>query len=136
MMKNSLINKGKRLLVAVLITIWIPVGVAVAHGWMAPKEASKIQNNVPYGPESAARGKEIYLDNCAACHGDNLKGLSAEDAGLKKSSPDLPKRLSTHSDGDFFWKIQNGRGEMPSFKEDLEDKEIWDTINYIKDQTE
>lgn len=132
MTKHSLMKR--RLLIVVLITISIPVSVAVSHEWMAPKEASSIQNNTPSEPESVARGREIYLDNCAACHGADLKGLSAEAAGLKKGSPDLPKRLNTHSDGDFFWKIQNGRGEMPSFKEDLQDTEIWDVINYIKDQ--
>ena len=37
-----------------------------------------------------------------------------------------------HTDGDFFWKIQNGKGEMPSFKEDLSGNDIWNVINYIK----
>lgn len=105
---------------------------AIAHEWMAPEELSKVKNPVPFDEASATRGKEIYLDNCAACHGDDSKGLKAQDVNLVKDPPNLQKRLATHSDGDFFWKIQIGRGEMPSFKENLEKRDIWDVINWLK----
>ena len=44
----------------------------------------------------------------------------------------LVKRLINHTEGDFFWKIQNGKGKMPSFKEDLLEKQIWNIVNFIK----
>jgi len=108
----------------------------MAHSWMAPKEAAKMKNPIVMDAESARKGKEAYLDNCTACHGENLEGLKAEEAGLNIDTPNLKQRLKTHTDGDFFWKINEGRGEMPSFKDDLSDEEKWQIINYIRKEAE
>lgn len=105
---------------------------AKAHEWMAPDDKAQIKNPVSASDASLARGKELYQENCAACHGEQVKGLSAEEAGLEKKPSDLKKTIKSHSDGDFFWKIQVGRGEMPSFKNDLSDQEIWDIINFVQ----
>ena len=104
----------------------------MAHGWMAPKKAANIKNPIALNDKSTERGKEVYNQNCAACHGDNIEGLAAEAAGLEMSPPNLKKRLRTHSDGDFFWKIKEGRGDMPSFNDDLSDEQVWEVINYIR----
>jgi len=109
---------------------------AMAHEWMAPKEAADIKNSAAMDEGSKARGKEIYLQNCAACHGDNIEGLDAKEVGLEMGPPNLKKRIKTHSDGDFFWKIQEGRDDMPAFREDLSDSETWDIINYIRSEAE
>jgi mono/diheme cytochrome c family protein len=109
---------------------------AMAHGWMAPKKAANVKNPVALNDKSVERGKEVYSQNCAACHGNNIEGLEAEAAGLEMSPPNLKKRLRTHSDGDFFWKIKEGRGDMPSFNDDLSDSQIWQTINYIRSEVE
>ena len=77
-------------------------------------------------------GEEIYIDNCSSCHGDNALGLEKKDTGLLMSTPNLIKRLINHTEGDFFWKIQNGKGQMPLFKDDLSENQIWNVINYIK----
>lgn len=121
----------QRLLITIL-TILTTCTYVMAHGWMAPKQYSEMKNPYVQNAASISRGKEIFLDNCAACHGEDGLGLSAEEASLSKSPPDLLKRLATHSDGDFFWKIQEGRDEMPSFKDDIDDEAIWDVINFIK----
>ena len=107
-------------------------GNAYTHEWMAPKEFGEKKNPVQYGDMSITRGKEVYLDNCAACHGDHAEGLQAEEVSLKTGPPNLVKRLATHTDGDFFWKIQKGRGDMPSFEDDLGADEIWDVINFLR----
>ena len=69
---------------------------------------------------------------CSDCHGENAEGLKSKDTGLKKNTGNLKKLLKDHSDGDFFWKIQNGKGEMPSFVNDLKEIQIWHIINHIK----
>ena len=112
------------------------VSVSSAHEWMAPKDKGKRPNPIVSDTNSIKRGKIIYLDNCATCHGENIGGMKAEDTGLEMDSPDLKRRLLTHTDGDFFWKIQNGRGDMPAFKEDLTEEQIWDVINYIRSDSE
>ena len=109
---------------------------SMAHEWMAPPQAAKKNNPIPASQDSVHRGKDAYSMNCASCHGENLEGLEAEVMGLETNTPDLKKRLKTHSDGDFFWKIQNGKGDMPSFQENLSETQIWDVINYIRSEPE
>ncbi len=108
----------------------------IAHEWMAPKDAADIKNPIALNDTSVAKGKKSYSQNCASCHGDNLEGLSAEASGLEMASPNLKKRIKSHSDGDFFWKIQRGRGDMPSFADELSDDQTWEVINYIRSEAE
>ena len=109
---------------------------SMAHEWMAPADEGKRPNPVASDMKSLERGQIIYLENCAACHGEKIDGLKAAETGLEMDSPNLKKRLLTHTDGDFFWKIQNGRGDMPSFKEDFTEEQTWDVINYIRKKAE
>ena len=122
--------------VSALFLIGLAKIQVMAHSWMAPKEAAEIKNPIVLDAESARKGKEAYLDLCAACHGDNLEGLKDEEAGLDIDTPNLKQRLKTHTDGDFFWKINEGRGEMPSFKDELSDDEKWQIIYYIRQEAE
>ncbi len=107
---------------------------ATAHEWMAPREMAEIENPLPATPEIIKQGKGIYQQECSYCHGENLAGLSGEITGLTKPTPNLKERLKTHSDGDFFWKIQNGKGDMPSFKDDLNDEEIWSILQFTRSE--
>jgi len=39
-------------------------------------------------------------------------------------------------DGDGAWKIAEGRGALPSWKERLADEHIWDLVNFIQSLAE
>ena len=131
---------GKTVAAAVLASVIIfsfqTATQSWAHGWMAPKEAARLQNPVTPDEDSLWSGKMAYQENCAACHGDSLQGLKALETGLGMDTPNLKERLKSHSDGDFFWKINEGRGEMPSFKDELSDEQKWQIINYIRKEAE
>lgn len=103
-----------------------------AHSWMAPGDAAKRKNPVPITNESVAEGQAMFAELCASCHGVKASGVSKTESGLSMDTPNLPKRLNTHTDGDFHWKILNGKGDMPSFKEELSEKETWDIVNFIR----
>ncbi len=103
-----------------------------AHQWIAPQKASKMKNPISYSETSVEQGKVIYSKNCVKCHGVNAGGLSPKLTGLKKWTSNLILGLKNHTDGDFFWKIQNGKGAMPSFRNELSDEDIWNLINFIK----
>lgn len=122
--------------VVLFILVFGGTGGSMAHEWMAPEDEGKRPNPVASDMKSLERGKIIYLENCAACHGEKIDGLKAAETELDTDSPNLKKRLLTHTDGDFFWKIQNGRGDMPSFKEDFTEEQTWDVINYIRKKAE
>jgi len=102
-----------------------------AHGWNL--NPADIQSNpLKPSPEIIDLGKEVYDNFCLHCHGENATGITEEKEILATDPPNLKKRITMHSDGDAFWKIQHGKNDMPSFKEDLKDKEIWSVILYIK----
>ncbi len=82
--------------------------------------------------ESIERGSKLYSQFCAYCHGVDIEGLPPEKTALSQNTPNLKIRLKEHTHGDFYYKIIHGRGEMPSFKEDLMAEEIWSIIHYIK----
>jgi mono/diheme cytochrome c family protein len=99
---------------------------------MAPKQEAARANPVEMDTKSRARGEATYMEHCASCHGPGAGGLSASESGLDQETPDLGKRLLTHTDGDFFWKIKTGRGDMPSFEDELSDTQIWEVIHFIR----
>ena len=105
---------------------------ASAHEWKAPQDAVKTENPIKSNKTSIDLGKEVYIQFCADCHGKKGDGNGSMTAELETKAPDLKNSAKNHSDGDLFWKIQNGKREMPSFKEELEEKEIWSVINYVK----
>jgi mono/diheme cytochrome c family protein len=107
-------------------------GYIFAHSWEAPKAEAQLKNPTPFTAESINDGKAMFKELCSHCHGDNAEGLKPEETGLEKNTGNLHKRLKSHSDGDFFWKIQNGKDEMPSFSKELTENQIWDIINYIR----
>ncbi|SHO52230.1 c-type cytochrome [Desulfopila aestuarii] len=125
-----------RLLFALGIAVSLGCQIAYAHEWMAPAEAAMLKNPIPCESSSLKRQQTLYLENCASCHGNSGEGITASETGLRKDTPNLRKRLASHSDGDFFWKISTGKGDMPSFTGDLEDEEIWQIINFIGCPTE
>lgn len=126
------LTKFSQCTVACVFVLILTLGVAMAHEWMAPQKAAQTINPVAYSQESIDDGRDIYLDNCLVCHGKRAVGRPVADTGLTTRSPNLVKRLRTHTEGDFHWKISNGRGEMPAFEEELSSEEIWSVINYLK----
>ena len=115
-----------------LFFLVISTGIIFAHSWEAPKEEAQRKNPTPFTLTSINSGKAIFTELCSHCHGDNAEGLKAETTGLENNTGNLYKRLTSHSDGDFFWKIQKGKGEMPSFSNELTENQVWDIINYIR----
>ena len=107
--------------------------MAAMHGhWMAPEEAAKRPNPVKANNASQARGKKLFAANCASCHGASARGDGSAGAALNPKPADLTVMAGQHPDGDFAWKIANGRGPMPPWNGQLSEKNIWDLVNFIQ----
>ena len=76
------------------------VAVAAVEEWRAPARAAAKRNPVLAEAASIKRGKAVYVNECAGCHGDSGSDLT---------------NLRPQSDGELFWKITEGRNQMPSF---------------------
>jgi len=118
---------------------------------LAGLEEEKATKDVDYGseikssPESIAKGKELFIDRCAECHGDTGKGVS-----IKKLKDDLgyrtwPRNLTklwtyrgSNSPKDIFTRITVGipGTQMPSFADPGSNKKLsieerWHVSNFV-----
>jgi mono/diheme cytochrome c family protein len=102
--------------------------------WVAPEAARQVKNPVPVNPESLAAGAQLFHENCAPCHGDTGKGDGDTGKIIKKKPANFTdaKLMSEETDGSLFWKMSEGRGPMPSWKDELSDKERWQLVIYIR----
>ena len=94
--------------------------------------AMRDRNPVSYAPESVARGKSLYLQNCQSCHDEDGRARSAAVAIAADLTDPSRWKFGT-SDGQLFKTIKDGAAEaMPPFGVDLKDPQIWDVVNFIR----
>jgi mono/diheme cytochrome c family protein len=99
-----------------------------------PEKAAKTPNPVKSSAESISAGKALWSQHCSSCHGKTGLGDGTKAAQLKTQPNDLTvASFQTQSDGSIFYKISEGRDDMPSFKKKIPDaNDIWDLVNYMR----
>jgi mono/diheme cytochrome c family protein len=99
-----------------------------------PADAVHQVNPVKPTAESIAQGKKYYGYDCAMCHGENGdgKGDVAVDEKLKLKDYRDPAALKDMTDGELFYIIKNGKGQMPPEGNRLKAQELWNLVNYIR----
>jgi mono/diheme cytochrome c family protein len=109
-----------------------PDAVAVT-GARAPvtfEQAALLQSPVTRTPQDVERAHAVYRVNCAACHGQNGDGQSListyfSAVGFVGPVAFNSPRVRGRSDGQLYWLITYGIGNMPAFKDLLADQDIW-----------
>ncbi len=78
------------------------------------------------------RGRAVYADKCARCHGSDGKGRTR--MGETVEPPDLsdPAWMSGRSNARMVASVTHGRGSMPAFKKKLTRQEIAAAIAYVR----
>jgi mono/diheme cytochrome c family protein len=96
--------------------------------------ASDLPNPIPDTVTSATAGQNLYLANCAACHGVDARGGGPQAATTQIRPPSLVSgHLNTHTDGDIYYWISNGLpGGMPVWATTLSDTDRWNLVNYLR----
>lgn len=99
-----------------------------------PADAAKVANPVKPTAASTAQAKKTYGYDCAMCHGSNGdgKGDLAVDMKLKLTDYRDPAALKDKTDGELFYIIKNGMGDMPSEGDRAKPDEIWNLVIYIR----
>jgi mono/diheme cytochrome c family protein len=100
-----------------------------------PPAASARPNPQNPTPENIAEGKKYFTSQCAMCHGVDGKGKGDLAISLGMGVPDFTdaKRGSTRTDGDLFYVLTNGHGDMPGEGEDrLSEKVRWNMILFVR----
>jgi mono/diheme cytochrome c family protein len=118
---------------------FIAFGLSIASNaqeskpWVVPAKFKTMNNPVKSDDASIKAGQSLYVKNCAACHGKTGLGDGPKVKGLKTHPGDFSKAaFQSQTDGEHFYKIQTGRGEMPKYEGKIDDEGIWQIINYTR----
>ena len=130
--------KSKMMSAIMLIVIFIAAGSFTffqgTKPWPVPDKDNKMANPVKADASSVDAGKAIWAKQCQSCHGKSGKGDGTKAAGLDTYPGDFTQAsVQGETDGALFYKISEGRGDMPSFKKKIPDAEdIWSVVNYMR----
>ncbi len=99
-----------------------------------PVEATRQTNPVKPTAESIAAGKKWYGYDCAMCHGKDGDGKGDMAGDMKAKLVDFtdPAALKDVTDGEIFYVIKNGKGQMPAEGDRLKPTELWNLVNYVR----
>lgn len=126
MLKNE--NYDKQLLIGLVITVLLLASFSFLMFGETPRMTTVAEQ---YKEESLLRGGELFVENCASCHGANGEGLVGPALNDKHF-------LEEASDGVLFATIQIGRPNttMPAWGQAyggaLTDQDIYAIVSFIR----
>jgi len=100
-----------------------------------PSDVAAKKNPVKATPEGLAEAKKLYGYHCAMCHGKDGdgKGDLAEQMKLGLKDWRDPSALTRYTDGELFYIVTNGRGQMVGGEGDRTKEEIrWNLVNLVR----
>jgi mono/diheme cytochrome c family protein len=99
-----------------------------------PADAANQVNPVKPNSESLARAKKIYGYECALCHGDSGGGDGDFSKHMKSKLPDFrdPTALKSRTDGELYYIINHGMGEMEGEGPRVKPEDTWGLVNYVR----
>ncbi|MGA3104822.1 MAG: cytochrome c [Terriglobales bacterium] len=101
--------------------------------YKVPPEAAAKANPVKPSEESLAKGKKLYGLDCAMCHGNSGDGKGDMASDIKNVTDFTnPESLKNRKDGELFYAIRTGRGDMPPEGDRAKDDDIWNMVNYVR----
>jgi mono/diheme cytochrome c family protein len=101
-----------------VVTLVVALGFVVALFANEPAGSGRAASSGP--------GYDVYLGNCARCHGqDGQGGVGPKLAGgaVVKAFPNPADQIRL---------VEDGEGTMPSFKGDLSPTEIQEVVDYTR----
>ncbi len=120
--------KNRTLAAAILLSLSAACFAAANGTWLKHVPQTDHERVNPYAgqPEAIAAGRNLFVANCAHCHGENAEG--------KNARPSLrSERIQNATDGDLAWLLKNGEvfKGMPRWA-GLPEQERWQIIAYIR----
>ena len=119
------------LLICMLVIHWV---AEENKPWIVPPEYKSLKNPLSPSESNLIAARQIYVDECAQCHGDTGKGDGPEARSHYPLPADLtdPKLLMNATDGEIFYQISEGRRPMPSFKRRLTQDQRWQLVLLVR----
>ncbi len=111
----------------------------VARGHLPPAFSTPeetgilLSNPLPLTQALSERGRRVFNDHCAICHGTVGNGvplLSRAYGG--KPGNFLSNEIRARPDGHYFGVLMLGKNAMPSYAADLDTEDRWAAVHYIR----
>lgn len=124
---------GLVLLVVAFALTAICTHAQTAKPWVAPVTANQLKNPVAENDGALKEAKKLYITYCSPCHGNSGKGDGIAAAALSPKPADHTSIVvQKETDGSLYWKMTEGRANMPPYKQTLSENQRWGLVNYIR----
>ncbi len=123
-------------------TLQMPVEGSIARGFLpeysdgdlTEELAGKVlKSPIENSDKHIARGEWVYRNYCQVCHG--MTGLG-DGPVTKRGVPPPPSLLSDKvknmKDGQLYFIISNGKGNMASYRSQVQREDRWKVIQYLR----
>lgn len=117
-----------RALLAFLVTIGV-AALFIPSAGAAPPAATVPTKR----PPDRERGRELYLLSCWQCHGTQGKGDGPAAANLVGGVPSLEQKVTKERFDELVRLIQDGKGTMPAYREDIDKHDSRRILVYLQD---
>jgi mono/diheme cytochrome c family protein len=117
----------------ILFTLLVHISsIAVfAQEWIVPADKKVKLSPFQFTDETRKAGERLFTINCISCHGTPGKGNFLKNLVPPPGDP-ATEKIQHNLDGEIFYKVSQGRGPMPSFKNVLTPSDIWSIISYLR----
>lgn len=121
-------------LLAAAPLLWQSAPQAKDAAYSVPADIAAKENPVHPTAAGLAQAKKMYGWDCAMCHGKDGGGDGDMAPQLKAKLKDYrdPTVLKNMTDGELFYIIQKGKGEMPSEGNRAKPEEIWNMVTLVR----
>jgi mono/diheme cytochrome c family protein len=96
--------------------------------------AATLTDPYPVSQPRLLSAREVARVNCSMCHGVAGRGDGPVAHYFTPVPPVdfLSDRVRGRTDGQLFWLIANGIGNMPAFRALLSEPELWDVVLFVR----
>jgi mono/diheme cytochrome c family protein len=115
----------------------MPAGTMPMHRGEPPmtreQATIKLHNPLPDTPENLARGKQLFMTNCAPCHGESGIGDGPAAKVLSRKPADLVHGVSKMlPEGYIYGTIRDGGIVMPPLDDAMSSDERWQVVLFVR----
>lgn len=125
-MKN---RKLPLLIITLLLITFFPI--KAQEEWIVPDNEKDKLSKTEFNDQDRQAGEGLYNINCKSCHGDPGQGNYLASLVPTPGDP-ATEKIQHNTDGELYYKIKTGRGQMPSFRNVLSPNQIWQVVAYLR----
>jgi len=120
--------------VLALAAISIVLAAREKRTWNIPDDAKQRKNPLPSSAAALPAARDLYLENCAQCHGEKGRGDGPEATMYDPLPADLSNKKFNDglTDGEIFYQISEGKKPMPSFKLRFTEDQRWQLVLLVR----